>query len=270
MRRFLPTPTPVLRSGVLSVCSRPSGRAREMRARTESSASRSTGRWRSEPCRCASAVAARTTQGRRTQTTRATPESSPQPTSAAWTESNPVPWARSRDTFTAPGRLAQLGERRLDKAEVAGSSPASSTSVSLLVRAWLSAAKLQRRFARPDPSRRQAMIARFAPRTVVPRHGRHVGDQRRRCILRRKRRGYAHRDLRWDGPDRCVPARTSGAFIEGRVRPRRSPRPGDGRAARSFRCRLVHGRSLPLSRSLPPDRASSTAYDRDSDPRGIA
>ena len=29
-------------------------------------------------------------------------------------------------TFTDPGRLAQLGERRLDKAEVAGSSPASS------------------------------------------------------------------------------------------------------------------------------------------------
>ena len=35
-----------------------------------------------------------------------------------------------RDTFTTPGRLAQLGERRLDKAEVAGSSPASSTSYS--------------------------------------------------------------------------------------------------------------------------------------------
>ena len=30
-------------------------------------------------------------------------------------------------TVCRPGRLAQLGERRLDKAEVAGSSPASST-----------------------------------------------------------------------------------------------------------------------------------------------
>ena len=29
------------------------------------------------------------------------------------------------DTLDVPGRLAQLGERRLDKAEVAGSSPAS-------------------------------------------------------------------------------------------------------------------------------------------------
>jgi hypothetical protein len=29
-------------------------------------------------------------------------------------------------TIVDPGRLAQLGERRLDKAEVAGSSPASS------------------------------------------------------------------------------------------------------------------------------------------------
>ena len=36
---------------------------------------------------------------------------------------------RGAGTFDAPGRLAQLGERRLDKAEVAGSSPASSTPV---------------------------------------------------------------------------------------------------------------------------------------------
>ena len=39
------------------------------------------------------------------------------------------PSLRVHATFTPPGRLAQLGERRLDKAEVAGSSPASSTPV---------------------------------------------------------------------------------------------------------------------------------------------
>jgi SAM-dependent methyltransferase len=35
--------------------------------------------------------------------------------------------------------------------------------MSLLVRTWLSGAKVRRRFARADPSHRQAMISRFAP-----------------------------------------------------------------------------------------------------------
>ena len=40
----------------------------------------------------------------------------------AW---RPLPWPGPQVHLPPPGRLAQLGERRLDKAEVAGSSPAS-------------------------------------------------------------------------------------------------------------------------------------------------
>ena len=108
-------------------------------------------------------------------------------------ESTRVTRARLHATFTAPGRLAQLGERRLDKAEVAGSSPASSIGPILQAKTHhvtIPPCRLVATLSQPSPARGR----RGSPRPPAGAAG--------------ARARAAHRRNAWPASPRCVrPAR---------------------------------------------------------------
>ncbi len=110
---------------------------------------------------------------------------------------------RVHATFVAPGRLAQLGERRLDKAEVAGSSPASSIRLFAghsCSRHVLLIEELRLESVPPIPRSLGNRRRSSPPRRILPcviGHGLINGEQSQaNAVLAGRRRSLAGRCLR--------------------------------------------------------------------------